>query len=124
MKNRMRESRSFGSVRDEGREVLVYSEGRLCFVMLSHARLWISNGHPASVVVKNQRLPNIKFSNFSVPSSFEYMDSPCVASGVFASGVRIGLQSIYPASDASVDAGPDDIRSQEPHKGIGVQATA
>jgi hypothetical protein len=29
---------------------------RLCFVMLSHARLWISNGHPASVVVRNQLL--------------------------------------------------------------------
>jgi hypothetical protein len=44
-----------------------------------------------------------------------YMDSPCVASGVFAFGFRIGLQTIYPASDASVDAGPDDIRSQRPH---------
>jgi len=31
----------------------------------------ICNGHPASVVVKNQRLPNTKISNFSVPSSFE-----------------------------------------------------
>src|SRR5271165_4768120 len=36
------------------------------------------------------------------------LDSPCVASGVFASGFRIGLRQIYPASDASVDAGPDD----------------
>jgi hypothetical protein len=27
---------------------------RSCFVMLCTARLWISNGHPASVVVKNQ----------------------------------------------------------------------
>src|ERR1700736_5065921 len=36
------------------------------------------------------------------------MDSPCVASGVSASGFRIGLRQIYPASDASVDAGPDD----------------
>ena len=43
-----------------------------------------------------------------------YMDSPCVASSVSASGFRIGLRQIYPASDASVDAGPDDIRSQEP----------
>ena len=36
MKNRMRELRSFGSVRDEGRKVLVYSEFRcalLCLVV-------------------------------------------------------------------------------------------
>jgi hypothetical protein len=24
-----------------------------CFVVLSHARLWISNGYPASVIAKN-----------------------------------------------------------------------
>jgi hypothetical protein len=30
----------------------------------------ICNGHPASVVVENQRLPNIKISNTSGPSSF------------------------------------------------------
>jgi hypothetical protein len=30
MKNRMRESRSFGSVRGEGREVLAYSENQPC----------------------------------------------------------------------------------------------
>jgi hypothetical protein len=49
-----------------------------------------------------------------------YMDSPCVASDVFASGFRIGLQTIYPAFNASVDAGPDDIRSQRPHYYYGV----
>ena len=36
--------------------------------------------------------------------------------------IRIGLRQIYPASDASVDAGPDDIRSQEPRKFYGVGA--
>jgi hypothetical protein len=50
-----------------------------------------------------------------------YMDSPLRCKSVAASGVRIGLRSIYPASDASVDAGPDDIRSQEPHKAVGVK---
>jgi len=39
MKNRMRESRSFGSVRGEGREVLAYSENQLCSVALSGAKL-------------------------------------------------------------------------------------
>ena len=33
MKNRMRESRSFGSVRGEGREVLAYSESLSCTSM-------------------------------------------------------------------------------------------
>ena len=33
MKNRMRESRSFGSVRGEGREVLAYSEDLSCTSM-------------------------------------------------------------------------------------------
>jgi len=50
----------------------------------------------------------------------QYMDSPCVASGVFTGGFRIGLQTIYPAFSASVDAGPDDIRSQRPHYFDGV----
>jgi hypothetical protein len=40
-------------------------------VLLCRALGWVCNGHPASVVVKNQRLPNIKISIFSVPSSFE-----------------------------------------------------
>ena len=31
----------------------------------------ICNGHPASAVVKNQRLPNTKISNLSVRSSYE-----------------------------------------------------
>jgi hypothetical protein len=31
----------------------------------------ICNGHPASVVVENQRFTKLKISNFSVPSSFE-----------------------------------------------------
>ena len=39
---------------------------------------------------------------------------PLRCKGVSAFGIRIGLRQIYPASDASVDAGPDDIRSQEP----------
>jgi len=56
MKNRMRESRSFGSVRDEGREVLVYSESSSCFVVLRRALGSICNGHPASKVVNNQVL--------------------------------------------------------------------
>jgi hypothetical protein len=34
MKNRMRELRSFGSVRDGGPEVPVYSETQWCFVVL------------------------------------------------------------------------------------------
>jgi len=42
------------------------------------------------------------------------MDSPCVASGVFASGFRIGLHKYIRPLDASVDAGPDDNRSQAP----------
>jgi hypothetical protein len=42
------------------------------------------------------------------------MNSPCIASGVFAFGFRIGLQAIYPAFNASVDASLDDIRSQRP----------
>jgi hypothetical protein len=29
---------------------------RSCFVVLRPARLWISNGHPASVIAKNQFL--------------------------------------------------------------------
>ncbi len=33
MKNRMRESRSFGSVRGEGSNVLAYSENRSCSVV-------------------------------------------------------------------------------------------
>jgi hypothetical protein len=33
--------------------------------MLRRARLWISNGHPASVVVKNQLLAIIIIYNFS-----------------------------------------------------------
>jgi hypothetical protein len=40
-------------------------------VVLCRALGRLGNGHPASVVVKNQRLPNAKISNFSVPSSFE-----------------------------------------------------
>jgi hypothetical protein len=39
MKNRMRESRSFGSVRGEGREVLAYSESQLCSVVLRRANV-------------------------------------------------------------------------------------
>lgn len=35
MKNRMRESRSFGSVRGEGSNVLAYSESQWCSVVLS-----------------------------------------------------------------------------------------
>ena len=46
-------------------------------VVLCRALGRICNGHPASVVVKNQRLPNIRFSNFSVPSSFE-PDGPVI----------------------------------------------
>jgi hypothetical protein len=42
MKNRMRESRSFGSVRGEGREVLAYSETLLCSPVLDDC-----NGRPA-----------------------------------------------------------------------------
>jgi hypothetical protein len=33
---------------------------QLCFIGLSHARVWISNGHPASVVVKNQSVTDHK----------------------------------------------------------------
>jgi hypothetical protein len=40
-------------------------------VVLCGALGWVCNGHPASVVVKNQLLATIKISNFSVPSSFE-----------------------------------------------------
>jgi hypothetical protein len=40
-------------------------------VVLCRALGRFCNGHPASVVVKNQRLPNFKISEFSVPSSFE-----------------------------------------------------
>jgi hypothetical protein len=39
MKNRMRESRSFGSVRGEGSNVLAYSESQLCSVVLRRAKL-------------------------------------------------------------------------------------
>jgi hypothetical protein len=35
------------------------------------------------------------------------MDSPYVASGVFASGLQDRTAQIYPASGASVDAGPE-----------------
>ena len=38
MKNRMRESRSFGSVRAEGSNALGYSENRSCSVVLSGAK--------------------------------------------------------------------------------------
>jgi hypothetical protein len=54
----------------------------------------------------------------------KHMDSPCVARASVAFGFRIGLRQIYPASDAPVGAGPDDIRSQEPRKSIGVGSTA
>jgi hypothetical protein len=40
-------------------------------VVLCGALGRICNGHPASVVVKNQLLAMIKFSSFSVLSSFE-----------------------------------------------------
>jgi len=43
-------------------------------VMLCRAFGWICNGHPASVVVKNQLLAIIKISSFSVPSSYEQVD--------------------------------------------------
>jgi hypothetical protein len=39
MKNRMRESRSFGSVRGEGGDVLAYSESQLCSVVLRRANV-------------------------------------------------------------------------------------
>jgi len=42
------------------------------------------------------------------------MDSPCIASAVFAFEFRIGLHKYIRPFDASVDAGPDDNRSQEP----------
>jgi hypothetical protein len=45
---------------------------------------------------------------------------PALQAAVFASGFRIGLQTIYPAFSASVDAGPDDIRSQRPQYYDGV----
>jgi hypothetical protein len=51
MKNRMRESRSFGSVRGEGGNVLAYSENRSCSVVLRRA-----NRNGASV----DKLLNIK----------------------------------------------------------------
>src|SRR3972149_1672561 len=43
---------------------------------------------------------------------------------VSASGLRIGLQQYIRPCDASVDAGPDDIRSQEPRNFLGVCSTA
>jgi len=48
-----------------------YCVTRSCFVVLRSARLWISNGHPASVVVKNQLLATIENSQFSALVSFE-----------------------------------------------------
>jgi len=47
MKNRMRELRSFGSVRGEGRKVLAYSENQLYEVLLRRANC---NGGPVAVV--------------------------------------------------------------------------
>ena len=44
---------------------------RSCFVLLSHAQLWISNGHPASVAVENQHLTIEKNPIFDRTSSFE-----------------------------------------------------
>ena len=40
-------------------------------VVLCDALGRIGNGHPASVVVENQRFTNLEISNFSIPSSFE-----------------------------------------------------
>jgi hypothetical protein len=40
-------------------------------VVLCDALGSICNGHPASVVVKNQLLALTRISNFSIPSSFE-----------------------------------------------------
>ena len=60
---------SFGYVVDLGaRWLRDFCVTRWCFVML-----WgrICNGHPASVVVKNQLLALTRISNFSIPSSFE-----------------------------------------------------
>jgi len=39
MKNRMRQLRSFGSVRGEGSDVLAYSENELCSVVLRRRKL-------------------------------------------------------------------------------------
>jgi len=47
----MRELRSFGSVRDEGREVLVYSETRSCSVVLGGAKC---NGRHAESLIKSK----------------------------------------------------------------------
>jgi hypothetical protein len=41
----------FGCMRD-------FRGNRSCFVVLSHAQLWINNGHPASVVVESQTVTN------------------------------------------------------------------
>jgi len=47
MKNRMRESRSFGSVRGEGSNVLAYSENLSCTSM--HFQALSCNAHNAGV---------------------------------------------------------------------------
>ena len=49
----------------------VFCVSRLCFVVLCHAQLWISNGHPASVVAKYQHLAIEKNQNFGRASSYE-----------------------------------------------------
>jgi hypothetical protein len=52
---------------------------------------------------------------FSVSTSTGIYGLPLVASGVLASGFRIGLHKYIRPLAASVDAGPDDNRSQEPN---------
>jgi hypothetical protein len=53
MKNRMRESRPFGSVRGEGREVLAYSENLYCTSL--HFQALSCNG-PSAREFRNQIL--------------------------------------------------------------------
>ena len=65
MKNRMRESRSFGSVRGGGRKVPAYSESRSSIVVLSRPRELICVGHPTSEVINNQLLAVVKIQIWS-----------------------------------------------------------
>ena len=49
-----------------------------------------------------------------------YMDSPCDASASWLLDSGSDCRQYIRPFDASVDAGPDDIRSQEPRNFVGV----
>ena len=49
----------------------------------------------------------LKLQRYTAPFDLtRYMDSPCIASRIFASGFRVGLRTIYPASGCLRRGGP------------------